>query len=66
MLPFASQVLNRKSDISGSTEIEIAAKALKNDRAAVLASKMAMVWEISSELHAKQVLPCHILHFSSL
>lgn len=39
VLMFFSQVLNAKSDISGSEEVAAAAKVFKDDRAALLENK---------------------------
>lgn len=44
LLGFASQVLKSKSDISGSNEVETAAKVFPDETGAVLARKIATVW----------------------
>lgn len=62
VLTFASPVLSKKSDISGSAEVVAAAKVLKVKRAALLASEKASMWEFPLRLDATQILPGDILH----
>lgn len=49
MLAFVSQVLDPKSDTTGSAAVIVLTKVFKDESAAFLASKNANVWEISAD-----------------
>lgn len=55
-LPVASQVLEPKSSITSSEEVEADAKVFKEKRAALLVSKKVSVREVPSGINATQVM----------
>lgn len=65
VLAFVSQLLDPKCGISDSAEVVAAAKIFKNERAVVLARKLACVRKTLPGLDATQVLASQILHIIS-
>lgn len=65
LLSFASQFLNPGLEISGSGEVQAAAKAVIDEMRALLAEKKATVLEAVPGLDARQVMPGDIIHFPS-
>lgn len=61
VLTLPSQVLNSKSDFSGSVEVMAVEKVFKVGKAALLANKMANVWKRSPRMDTKQPLRRHVL-----
>jgi DNA modification methylase len=62
---FAKQVLNEKSDIDGSADVQAAASTFLHGLQSLRARKFKSAWPVPPGFHAVQTLPAHILHFLS-